>query len=57
MDTLVPERLCTARLQLRRPATPDAVGILTRYAGDPEVTRWLSFDTRGRAEISEGRPA
>ena len=43
MDTLVPERLCTARLQLRRPATPDAAEILTRYAGDPEVTRFVAW--------------
>jgi RimJ/RimL family protein N-acetyltransferase len=43
MDTLVPERLCTARLQLRRPATRDAAGILSRYAGDPEVTRFVAW--------------
>jgi hypothetical protein len=42
MDTLVPERLWTARLQLRRPATADAEGIFTRYAGDTDVTRFVA---------------
>jgi RimJ/RimL family protein N-acetyltransferase len=43
MDTLVPERLRTARLHLRRPATGDAAAILDRYAGDPEVTRFVAW--------------
>jgi [ribosomal protein S5]-alanine N-acetyltransferase len=38
-----PERLETARLVLRRPRVADAAAILGRYAGDPEVTRWLGW--------------
>lgn len=38
-----PERLETARLILRRPRPADAPAIFGRYAGDPEVTRWLGW--------------
>jgi RimJ/RimL family protein N-acetyltransferase len=55
-----PERLETDRLVLRRPALTDAEAILTRYASDPIVTRYLSFvrhrsidDTRAFLEWSE----
>jgi RimJ/RimL family protein N-acetyltransferase len=36
-------RIETARLVLRRPRTDDAEAIFARYAGDPEVTRYMSF--------------
>jgi ribosomal-protein-alanine N-acetyltransferase len=35
----------TARLWLRRPVQADAETIFTRYAGDPLVTRFLSWPT------------
>jgi RimJ/RimL family protein N-acetyltransferase len=38
-----PERLETARLLLRRPVADDAEAIYARYAGDPEVTHYLSW--------------
>jgi RimJ/RimL family protein N-acetyltransferase len=38
-----PERIETERLVLRRPRFEDAPAIFERYAGDPEVTRWMSF--------------
>ena len=40
-----PESLQTARLLLRRPTLADAVSIFDRYAGDPVVTRYLSWPT------------
>ncbi len=40
-----PERIETARLVLRRPHPTDADAIFARYAGDPEVTRFLSWPT------------
>jgi ribosomal-protein-alanine N-acetyltransferase len=40
-----PESLQTARLLLRRPTLADAVAIFDRYAGDPVVTRYLSWPT------------
>jgi ribosomal-protein-alanine N-acetyltransferase len=43
MDTLVPEQVCTARLQLRRPAASDAPRILARYAGEPDVRRFVAW--------------
>jgi [ribosomal protein S5]-alanine N-acetyltransferase len=38
-----PERLETQRLILRRPEMSDAQAIFTRYAADPEVTRYVAF--------------
>ena len=38
-----PERFETTRLILRKPALADAEAIFTRYASDPEVTRYLSW--------------
>jgi RimJ/RimL family protein N-acetyltransferase len=38
-----PERITTARLVVRRPLADDAEAIFTRYAGDPDVTRYLSW--------------
>lgn len=40
-----PTRLLTGRLALRRPEPGDADAIFSRYASDPEVTRYLSFPT------------
>lgn len=40
-----PERIETARLVLRRPVEDDAEAIFARYAGDREVTRFLSWPT------------
>ena len=38
-----PERIETARLLIRRPRAGDAEAILERYAGDPEVTRYVGW--------------
>lgn len=38
-----PERIETARLLIRRPRAGDAKAILERYAGDPEVTRYVGW--------------
>jgi ribosomal-protein-alanine N-acetyltransferase len=38
-----PERIETARLVLARPSADDAERIFKTYAGDPEVTRYLSW--------------
>jgi [ribosomal protein S5]-alanine N-acetyltransferase len=39
------EHIETERLLLRRPIAGDAQAIFDRYAGDPEVTRYLSWPT------------
>jgi [ribosomal protein S5]-alanine N-acetyltransferase len=38
-----PERFETRRMVLRRPIAADARSIFERYAGDPEVTRYLAW--------------
>ena len=38
-----PEVVETARLLLRRPQAVDVESIFTRYASDPEVTRYMTF--------------
>ena len=38
-----PERIETARLVLRRPLRGDADGVFTRFASDPEVTRFMGW--------------
>lgn len=38
-----PEELRTPRLVLRRPRAGDAASIFERYAGDPQVTRFLGW--------------
>jgi ribosomal-protein-alanine N-acetyltransferase len=55
-----PERIATARLVLRKPALADAERIYVRYAGDPVVTRYLSWrchesahDTRAFLRFSD----
>ena len=40
---MVPERLDTERLVLRRPRPADAQAIFARYSSDPEVTRLLGW--------------
>lgn len=40
---MAPERIITERLLLRRPVVADARAIFERYAGDPEVTRWMGW--------------
>jgi ribosomal-protein-alanine N-acetyltransferase len=44
------ERLETSRLVLRKPSPADAEAVLSRYAGDPEVTRFLSWPTHRTVE-------
>ena len=44
-STKAPERIETARLVLRRPRAGDADGVFERYAGDPEVTRFVGWPT------------
>jgi ribosomal-protein-alanine N-acetyltransferase len=39
----MPERIVTQRLILRKPVLEDALPILESYAGDPEVTRFLTW--------------
>jgi|ERR1041385_2542118 ribosomal-protein-alanine N-acetyltransferase len=41
----VPDAIPTPRLVLRRPRRRDAAAILAAYAGDPEVTRELTWST------------
>jgi len=38
-----PEVIETSRLRLRRPGKSDAGHIFSRYASDPDVTRYMSF--------------
>jgi [ribosomal protein S5]-alanine N-acetyltransferase len=56
------ERIETARLLLRRPLASDAETIFTRYASDPEVTRYVGWprhqsldDTRAFLEFDAGQ--
>ncbi len=43
--TLIPERVETLRLTLRRPTLADAEAIFSRYASVAEVTRYMSWPT------------
>jgi RimJ/RimL family protein N-acetyltransferase len=43
MADTVPETIQTERLRLRRPVLEDAWEIYTRYAQDPEVTKYLTW--------------
>ena len=47
------ESLTTERLLLRRPVAADAQAIFDRYAGDSEVTRYLSWPTHKRIEMTQ----
>jgi RimJ/RimL family protein N-acetyltransferase len=42
-----PEVIESSRLLFRRPAAADAEEIFSRYASDPEVTRFMSFPRHG----------
>ena len=48
--TRAPERIETARLELRRPHAGDADVIFETYASDPEVTRYVGFPRHQRVE-------
>jgi ribosomal-protein-alanine N-acetyltransferase len=48
-----PERLLTARLELRRPTVADAEAIFQTYAADPEVTPYVGFPRHRRLEDTE----
>jgi len=57
-----PEYFETVRLVLRRPAADDIEAIFSRYAGDPEVTRFLAWrrhesieDTRAFLAFSDAQ--
>ncbi len=45
-----PERIETARLVLSRPRHTDAGAIFARYAGDPDVTRFVGWPTHRSIE-------
>jgi len=47
------ETIATERLMLRKPRDEDAEAIFTRYASDPEVTRYLSWPTHRRIEMTQ----
>ena len=47
---MYPPELLTARLRLRRPRAQDAGAVYIRYAGDPDVTRYLSWPTHRSIE-------
>jgi RimJ/RimL family protein N-acetyltransferase len=56
-----PETMATERLELRKPLPADATVIYTRYASDPDVTRYLGWprhttldDTRVFVGFSDG---
>ena len=49
-----PLQLETARLVLRLPRPSDAAAIFQRYAGDPDVTRYLGWPRHHSVEQSEG---
>jgi len=49
-----PEFIETERLILRRPHLLDAEAIFTRYAGDPEVTRYLGWPRHKSIEQTRG---
>lgn len=45
-----PERIETARLVFRRPMSGDAKNMFSRYASDPEVTRYVSWTRHASLE-------
>ena len=60
MTTAAPDQIHTARLLLRRPRLDDAAGVFSRYASDPDVTRFVGWprhrsidDTRGFLRFSD----
>jgi [ribosomal protein S5]-alanine N-acetyltransferase len=48
-----PERIETGRLVIRRPGRGDAAAMFARYAGDPEVTRYLGWPRHGSMAETE----
>ena len=46
------ERIETQRLILRKPTMDDAAAIFSRYASDPEVTRFLSWPAHTSIEMT-----
>ena len=47
-----PETIQTERLLLRRPQMEDAQEIFERYASDPDVTRYLHWETHGSVDAT-----
>jgi RimJ/RimL family protein N-acetyltransferase len=45
-----PETIETARLRLRKPVSEDAKEIFRRYAQDPEVTKYLTWEANRKIE-------
>lgn len=45
-----PERVETARLLLRKPVLDDADSVFSRYASDPEVTKYLAWPRHSSVE-------
>lgn len=48
----LPRTLETRRLRLRQPTLSDARALIDRWAGDPDVTRYLLFPTYARDDIA-----
>ena len=48
------EPFASARLRFRRPTADDAPAIFARWAGDPEVTRYLGWPTHQSADDTRG---
>lgn len=53
MNLLLPERLETERLVLRKPRSEDVSTIFAGYAQDPEVVRYLTWRPHARLEDTE----
>ena len=51
---IAPARVETARLVLSVPLPTDASAVFERYAGDPEVTRYLGWPTHQTVADTEG---
>lgn len=49
-NNLFPKRIQTERLLLRAETLDDAEAIYSRYASDPQVTRYLSFPTQSSVD-------
>jgi len=50
--TVLPTSFTTARLRLRLPTLADAPALIARWAGDPEVTRHMLFQTYAPGDIA-----
>ena len=53
-EMTAPERIETERLILRKPSTDDAEAIFTRYASDPDVTRYMGFTRHSSKDATLG---